>query len=604
MTNLQYFRRTFRYMKPYKFAYAIGTFFYCVQSFAFPLISSVFFGGVTTAIMASHFAGVLDSIWLMVGMLLGFAILVGSGAYIYIVKISYAVRDMSIDLFRAFTKSSIESQKHSGESLAAINTDINTASDIFSNAFTPFLQNVIAVSFSVVAVFVLDWRMGIGALVVGLGAFFVQSRFATPLARLGKEQLDANADSVKSLSNIFAGALTIRAYNRQDRSLIQFDLENGKLKKLAFKQAFIGMWQDLFTTVQGWLTLVVTFALGGWLVVLGEIDFAVIMMVLPLAEAISGAMSQIGTTFAGLQPPIVAAKRVFDIIDSVPQASKELLGMSKEQQALQSAHASNAPKADELQSAITSSWGGAYDISLSKLSFSYKDAGENALIDIDLSIGENEMIAFVGESGSGKSTLLRLLIGMYERDGLDMEIGGMPFASVNINEWRSYFAYVDQSCKLFDMSIAENIAMGCQGKKGNERIQEAAKRAFAHDFISELSEGYATSCGEKGASLSGGQKQRIAIARALYRKAPVLVFDEATSSLDKESERFIMDTINSLRSDHTILMTTHNLENVVSADKIVVMDKGRIKSVGTHQELLSEANGLYHRLYSNARRKD
>ena len=167
-----------------------------------------------------------------------------------------------------------------------------------------------------------------------------------------------------------------------------------------------------------------------------------------------------------------------------------------------------------------------------------------------------------------------------------------------IRGWRRNFAYVDQSCKLFDMSIRENIALGSGAASAEDsEILAAAKRAAAHDFIESLEGGYDAPCGEKGGTLSGGQKQRIAIARALVKKAPILVFDEATSALDAESERYIMETIESLRSDHTILITTHNLENIANADKIVVMDKGSIKEIGTHQELM-DAEGLYHRLFT------
>jgi len=582
MTDKQYFFRMFRYVKPYAIPYGVGTFLYCVQQFAFPLMNSIFIGGVTAAILDYSFSGILDSMRLLVIMLLGLVVLIGFGTYNYIVSVSYARRDLGISLFRSFIKTSTESDKHSGEGIATINTDADTAMDILSNALTPFLQNIITVSFSTIAVFLIDWRMGIGTLMVGLLAFLVQSRFAAPLARLGKAQLETNAESVKSLSNIFAGALTIRAYGRHDRSLIRFDQENGKLKKIAFKQAFIGMWRDLFTTVQGWLTMVLVFAVGGWLATAGEMDLVQIMMVLPLAETIGSSMSQIGATYAALQPPVVAAKRVFTIIDA---------GRMDEQAPNVTAN----PAPTDTKKTNASDYAGNYGLSINNLSFSYKDATVETLKDINLTIGENEMIAFVGESGSGKSTLLRAIIGMYEREKMGMTIGNMQFATETINDWRARFAYVDQNCKLFDMSIAQNISMGIQGSASAEQVQEAAKRAFAHDFISALPEGYATPCGEKGAGLSGGQKQRLAIARALCRKAPVLVLDEATSALDAESERNIMETIQRLRGDHTILLTTHNLNNVATADRIVVMDDGRIAESGTHAQLL-EKGGLYAKL--------
>jgi ABC-type multidrug transport system fused ATPase/permease subunit len=207
-------------------------------------------------------------------------------------------------------------------------------------------------------------------------------------------------------------------------------------------------------------------------------------------------------------------------------------------------------------------------------------------------------VAFVGGSGSGKSTLLRTIIGMYQREELPITLGGLNFSDTSIEDWRKNFAFVDQSCTLFDMSIGENIAMGAGGAAPLEDIQNSAKRAHIHDFIESLEGGYDAPAGEKGASLSGGQRQRIAIARALIKKAPIIVFDEATSALDKETEAQIMETILSLRHDHTILITTHNLENAIGADKILVLKDGKIVETGNHETLMDKSE-VYARLFEN-----
>jgi ABC-type multidrug transport system fused ATPase/permease subunit len=326
------------------------------------------------------------------------------------------------------------------------------------------------------------------------------------------------------------------------------------------------MWQSLFTTAQGWLTLVIVFGFGGWLVATRGLPFPVLLLVLPLVQGVSGDMGSVGQAFAGLQAPLVAAGRVFDIIDNAPAPKNK--GSAK-------FHGSA--------------------LSIKNLSFKYQDTEKATLHDINLDITPGEMVAFVGASGSGKSTILKVIAGLYEREHLDMTLGGTSSDSVNMAEWRKQFAYVDQSCKLFDMTIKENIAMGRKGNVSDTDIIAAAKQAFAHDFIEELESKYDSHCGEKGASLSGGQKQRIAIARALIKGSPILVFDEATSALDADSERYVMDTIESLRNDHTILITTHNLANIATADKIVVMDSGQIAEIGKHDELIAKG-GLYSRL--------
>jgi len=423
------------------------------------------------------------------------------------------------------------------------------------------------VCFSFVTIFIVDWRIGLAAVALGIVAYVLQTRFVKPLAILGKEKLDSNAKAVKSMSDIFQGALSIRAFNLQDKALADASHDMESLKILSFKQALISMWQQLFTTIQGWLALVIVFGFGGWLVATQGLQFSVLFLILPLVERISGEMGRVGQGLGEVQAPLVAAGRIFAIIEKTP-ASKEKGSMDFDGSALH----------------------------IKDLSFKYQNAESNTLHDVNLDINAGEMVAFVGPSGSGKSTLLRIIVGFYERENLGMTLGGVSSGNVSIVDWRKRFAYVDQSCKLFDMTIKENIALGRIGDASEAEIISAAEKAFAHDFIVKLVDKYETSCGEKGASLSGGQKQRIAIARALIKDAPILVFDEATSALDADSELSVMDTINSLRRNHTILITTHNLTNIVNADKIVVLDKGRVTEIGTHETLLTQ-NGLYKRLW-------
>jgi ABC-type multidrug transport system fused ATPase/permease subunit len=555
LTDWTVFKRMFGFIRPYWPGYVVGMLIYNSQGFVFPLMNTIFFGGAVTAMLAGELSGVINAGVLMFAMLIGFAVFMGLGILSLAVSELKGVRDLKRTLFRAFVKNNLEAATgtHSGEGIAAINTDSETARNLYDDNLSPFLRNVIAVSLSAVAVMFIDWRMGLGAILVGGLAFLIQSRFGKPLAQIGKERLETNAEAVKSLSNLLTGALAIRALGRQRRAIIEFDRENGKLKKLAFREAFISMWRNLFTTVQGWMTMALTFGFGGWLAVTGDGSFglAQMMMVMPLAEAIGGSMSAVGAAYAGLQPSLVASRRVLAIIDSVPGAE-----LGKDAQI-------PAPQGD-------------YTIRMRDLSFRYADAEGDALAAISLEIPQNKMVAFLGESGSGKSTLLRVIMGMYERDSLAISVGNKGYDRAALAEWRSRFAYVDQTCKLFDMTIGENIAMGAGGVYDEAEIIAAAKAAHAHEFIEALPDGYATEVGEKGSSLSGGQKQRIAIARALYRRAPILVFDEATSSLDAESERAIMATINELRRDHTILITTHNPENVANADVTVRMEKGRI----------------------------
>ncbi len=205
------------------------------------------------------------------------------------------------------------------------------------------------------------------------------------------------------------------------------------------------------------------------------------------------------------------------------------------------------------------------------------------------------MVAFVGESGSGKSTLFQLLMGFYRPLTGSMKMYGRDMAEWDLDTLREEIAYVEQTPYLFNGTVRENILAGKKNATDKEVVQ-AAKLAYAHEFIMGLPQGYHTKLSEGGKNLSGGQHQRIAIARAFLKDAPILLLDEMSSALDNESERLIQLAIQNYRKNKTILVIAHRLQSIVTADIIVVMDKGRIAELGTHKELL-EKNGVYAKLY-------
>jgi ATP-binding cassette subfamily B protein len=253
------------------------------------------------------------------------------------------------------------------------------------------------------------------------------------------------------------------------------------------------------------------------------------------------------------------------------------------------------PEAIELNPQVTSRVRG--DVKFENVVFSYPSRKEiTVLKNISFEVKAGERVAFVGKSGAGKSTIVSLLLQFYTPDSGRILIDGREARDYALSELRSQMAIVPQDVMLFGGSIFENIAYGNPNASEAEVI-EAAKKAHAHEFITSFPEGYKTIVGERGIKLSGGQRQRVAIARAILKNPAILILDEATSSLDSESEKLVQDALETLMQGRTSFIIAHRLSTVRTADKIIVVQQGEVVEVGTHEELIERENGVY-RMFS------
>jgi subfamily B ATP-binding cassette protein MsbA len=299
----------------------------------------------------------------------------------------------------------------------------------------------------------------------------------------------------------------------------------------------------------------------GEITVGGFVSFltAMLMLLTPL--------KQLTEVNGPLQRGLAAAESVFHLIDSVPErhGGKELEHRVKGQ------------------------------LDFVDVSFSYPGQNQLALEDIQLHVEPGETIAFVGMSGGGKSTLVNMLPGFFSPSGGQILLDGQPIEDISLTSLRTQIAMVSQHVVLFDDTIAANIAYG-DAKPDPERVKAAAEGAYLNDMIAGLPEGLNTHIGDNGSRLSGGQRQRLAIARAIYKNAPLLILDEATSALDTESERAVQIALDQLMQGRTTLVIAHRLSTIERASRIVVLSQGKIVETGTHQELLHQ-QGVYANLH-------
>ena len=480
-------------------------------------------------------------------------------------------REIKIDIFSHLEKLPINYFKKNklGDTLSKLTNDTTSLGRIGFIIFDMF-KELLTVLILTGRMFQVDYILALVSLILLPLIIRVVRKYTKKIRKYGRERQDTTGKVTAFTQETLSGIFVIKAFNNTD-----FVIDKYKdLTKEEFEQAYkttkikakVSPINEVITTFM--VLLVVLY--GGYQILIAK-------------KITSGDLISFVTALGLMHQPL---KRLIsknnDLQDSLPSADRVVEIFDEK---IETDVFGEAVKFDEK----------IQNIKFENVNYKYDDSNEYVLKNINLDVKAGEIVAFVGKSGSGKTTLVNLLARFFNTDEGTVTVNGVNIKNIPLGIYRNKFAIVPQETFLFGGTIKENISFGKEVT--DEEIITAAKMANAYNFIQEdLPNKFETEVGERGALLSGGQKQRIAIARALIKNPEIMILDEATSALDSESEKLVQDALDSLMEGRTTFVIAHRLSTIVRADKIVVMDNGEIKEMGTHSELIA-MNGIYKNLY-------
>lgn len=457
--------------------------------------------------------------------------------------------------------------KHqSGETMSRITQDTNTIKTLVTQHLVSFLTGIVSIVGSVIILLFIDWKMTLVMILAVPFSLLLIIPLGRKMYRISKATQDELASFSGELGRVLGEIRLVKMYSAENEEVEKGEEGIKKLFRFGLKEARIQSVLHPFMTLIMMLVIVILIGYGGVRVASGTLTAGSLVAIIIYMFQIIVPFSQMATSFSALQKALGATERI-----------GEMLNLRTEEK----------QKGKNLDEALV-------DIELKDISFSYNDKTP-ILRDINLRIPKGKTTAFVGPSGGGKTTLFSLLERFYKPTSGSITIGEEDIDSFTLSSWRKAISYVSQESPIMSGTIRENICYGVGREVSDEEVKEAAKLANAKEFIDNLSDGFHTEVGERGIKLSGGQRQRIAIARALIRDPKILFLDEATSNLDSSSEHLVQQALNRLMKGRTTLIIAHRLSTVVHADQLVVIEKGEISGVGTHEELLKDHN-LYQKL--------
>ena len=509
-------------------------------------------------------------LWLSITTLMKTACYFGSSAIMIPIRTS-VVRDMRRELYNKILTLPLGffSQERKGDIIARMSGDINEVESSIMSTLDMLLKNPILIIFYMGTLIITSWQLTVFTIVVAPLLIWLMSALGRTLKKKSLQAQALWSDTMSQLEETLGGLRVIKAFVAEDKMQTRFNNVTEAVKKktgrVATRQALAHPMSEFLGTV----LIAIVLGFGG-AIILSEkawFDAPTFIFYMVILYSVINPLKDFAKAGYNIPKGMASMERVNKILET-ESSIKE------------------APNASDVT-------GFNDEITFSNVSFSY-DEDRKILDDINLTVKKGTTVAIVGESGAGKSTLVDLIPRFYDVTGGSIKIDGTDIRDMKIHSLRSLMGNVNQEPILFNDTIFNNIAFGVEGAT-MEQVIAAAKIANAHDFIMEKEDGYNTNIGDRGMRLSGGQRQRLSIARAILNHPPILILDEATASLDTESEKLVQEALDRLMSTRTTIAIAHRLSTIKNSDEIIVMHEGHIVERGKHEELLA-LNGYYKKL--------
>ena len=573
--SIAMYRRLFRFVRPYRANLALASAL---------LILSTALGLVWPQVvlrvldLGLRDGAVLDAlVVVLIGVLLIRAAIDGSRQYVMAWTGERVIFDLRMEIVRHLQSLSLSffTRRKTGELMSHVTSDATLVHGVVTQTIISVLGQVLTLVGGLLVIFLMNWRLALLTLVVAPPIGLLGQYLGRRIRSISREAQDAQGEAVGVLQEAIAEVRTVQAFTREgyesDRFREKLKITLAKVLERARLSA------TLFPLIGflGFAASIVVLWYGGHQVISGQATTGELVAFLLYAGMVAGPVGGLASQWTQVQEAFGAADRIFALLDTDPEIQDRLGAVV-------------LPRTDGR-------------IAFEEVSFRYAQ-GPLVLTDLSTSFEEGKTTALVGPSGAGKTTLVSLVARFYDPTSGRITIDGHDLRDVTVRSLRERIAVVPQEPVLFATTVAENIRYG-RLDASEADLRAAADAANASEFIDRLPERYETIVGERGVKLSVGQRQRVAIARALLRDAPVLLLDEATSSLDNESEYLVQEALARLMLGRTTIVIAHRLTTVEAADRILVLDRGRIVEDGTHAELLTR-EALYWRLYTRAFRDD